>query len=130
LFIIIALTQLPQFVSAKCDIRVFAPAIPRLHRLRRARSISIRQRKFRRWFRRGGNATGTGFALRISGAAADTPNIMDKFSPEFAQHWFAGRSSAFDTAAVERRGDETLSPSQQEALEALADRVSAARCVF
>ena len=55
---------------------------------------------------------------------------MTMFSPEFAQRWLADRSDSTDGAAVERRADETLSPSQQEALEALADRVSAARSVF
>jgi hypothetical protein len=55
---------------------------------------------------------------------------MDKFSPEFAQHWFADRSNSADGAPVEWRADESLSPSQQEALDALAERVSAARSVF
>ena len=55
---------------------------------------------------------------------------MNTFSPEFAQHWLADRSNSTDGGAVERRADESLSPSQQEALDALADRVSAARCVF
>jgi hypothetical protein len=57
-------------------------------------------------------------------------NTMDNFSPEFAQHWLAGRSTATEGATMERRSDESLSPSQQEALAALADRVSAARSVF
>lgn len=70
------------------------------------------------------------FALMLPRATAAQPNIMDKFSPEFAQHWFAGRSAPVDTAAPECRTDETLSPSQQEALDDLADRVSAARRVF
>jgi len=55
---------------------------------------------------------------------------MNNFSPEFAQQWLAGRSNATDGVAIERRSDETLSPSQQEALDALADRVSAARSVY
>jgi hypothetical protein len=55
---------------------------------------------------------------------------MDKFSPEFAQHWLTDRSSSTDGGPVERRVDESLSPSQQEALDALAERVSAARSVY
>ena len=55
---------------------------------------------------------------------------MTMFSPEFAQHWLADRSDSTDGGAVDRRADESLSPSQQEALDALAERVSAARCVF
>ena len=56
--------------------------------------------------------------------------IMNMFSPEFAQHWLADRSESTDVGAPERRADEALSPSQQEALDALAERVSAARSVF
>ena len=55
---------------------------------------------------------------------------MDNFSPEFAEHWLTGRSSGTGGGAAECRPDESLSPSQQEALEALADRVSAARSVY
>jgi len=55
---------------------------------------------------------------------------MDSFSPEFAQLWLADRSTATDAASAERRSDEMLSPSQQEALHALAERVSAARSVY
>ena len=55
---------------------------------------------------------------------------MDRFSPEFAQHWLTDRSDSIDGGAVERHDDESPSPSQQEALDALAERVSAARSVF
>jgi len=55
---------------------------------------------------------------------------MDRFSPEFAQRWLADKSDSSDGGAVERRIDESLSPSQQEALDELAERVSAARRVF
>ena len=54
---------------------------------------------------------------------------MDRFSPEFAQHWLADHSGA-TVSAVERRADDSPSPSQQEALDALAERVSAARSVY
>ena len=40
------------------------------------------------------------------------------FSPEFAQHWLTDRSSSTDGGPVEQRADESLSPSQQEALDA------------
>ena len=55
---------------------------------------------------------------------------MDKFAPEFAQHWLTERSSSIAGAAVERHADESPSLSQQEALDELAERVSAARSVF
>jgi hypothetical protein len=55
---------------------------------------------------------------------------MDSFSPELAQHWLAGQSSSADDAVVERRAEESLTPSQQAALDALADRISAARSVY
>jgi hypothetical protein len=52
---------------------------------------------------------------------------MKTFSPEFSQHWVANRADATDDKLAHRRDDDTLSPSQQEALEALAQRVTAAR---
>lgn len=55
---------------------------------------------------------------------------MNGFSPELAQLWLADRSTTTAGAAPERRADETLTPSQQEALDALADRVCAARSVI
>jgi len=58
------------------------------------------------------------------------PTIMDAFSPEFAQHWIAGQASPSDERAAGRRGDDPLSPAQQEALEELAERVNAARSVY
>ncbi len=54
---------------------------------------------------------------------------MDSFSPELAQHWLASQSSKADDV-VDRRADESLTPSQQAALDALADRISAARSVY
>ncbi|HYQ98408.1 MAG TPA: hypothetical protein VET86_00090 [Casimicrobiaceae bacterium] len=54
---------------------------------------------------------------------------MNGFSPEFAQLWLADRSTPSEGAAAER-SDETLTPSQREALDELAERVSAARSVY
>jgi len=59
----------------------------------------------------------------------DSP-IMNTFSPEFAQHWLAGQGSLSDERVGGRRGDDLLSPAQQEALEELAERVNAARSVY
>jgi hypothetical protein len=56
--------------------------------------------------------------------------IMQTFSPEFAQHWLTDRSSSAERGSVEAHADESPSPSQQEALVELAERVSAARSVF
>jgi len=51
---------------------------------------------------------------------------MNSFAPEFAQHWIA--ASADRSAGGQNIGDDDVpSPSQQEALDALAERVSAAR---
>jgi len=55
------------------------------------------------------------------------PFIMETFSPEFSQYWVFG--SNFDAAASSRPEDDLPSPTQQAALAALADRVSAARSV-
>jgi hypothetical protein len=56
-------------------------------------------------------------------------SIMDAFSPEFAQHWLAGQAAAADER-IGGSGDDAPSPAQQEALEELAERVSAARSVY
>lgn len=50
---------------------------------------------------------------------------MDTFSPELAPLWMAGQ-----TLASDERGDDPLSLAQKEALEELAERVSAARSVY
>jgi hypothetical protein len=54
---------------------------------------------------------------------------MDMFSPEFAQHWLSDQSFGADISGSGRGDDELLSPSQQEALEELAERVNAARSI-
>jgi len=54
---------------------------------------------------------------------------MDMFSPELSQHWISGPAAGTDTRAAARGDDDAPSPSQQEALAALADRVSAARSI-
>jgi hypothetical protein len=54
---------------------------------------------------------------------------MDSFSPDFAQHWLAAPSTRDDSSASGWRDDDAPSPSQQAALDALADRISAARSV-
>jgi hypothetical protein len=50
------------------------------------------------------------------------------FSPELAPQWVLDQESQSD-APVTARDDESLSPAQQEALEALVDRVNAARSI-
>ena len=54
---------------------------------------------------------------------------MDQFSPEFAQFWQDDKPGSPDEPAVSRRAEEPPSTSQREALEALAERVSAARSI-
>ncbi|HZQ60055.1 MAG TPA: hypothetical protein VFC24_01825 [Casimicrobiaceae bacterium] len=51
------------------------------------------------------------------------------FSPELSQHWTAEQDAPTPAASM-THDDETLSPSQQEALEALVDRVNAARSII
>ena len=54
---------------------------------------------------------------------------MNSFSPELSLHWLRGHpedASGGKPAPEERDGP---SRSQQEALEALAERVNAARCI-
>jgi hypothetical protein len=54
---------------------------------------------------------------------------MDAFSPEFAQHWLASQVAAVQEH-VDGAHDDAVSPAQQEALEELAERVSAARSIY
>ena len=52
--------------------------------------------------------------------------IMQTFSPELAPRWLDTLGPAADDA---REKGEVMSPAQQETLEALADRISAARAI-
>jgi hypothetical protein len=54
---------------------------------------------------------------------------MDTFSPEFAAMWLTDSDAQEQLPAGSKEGQQTLSPSQQLALEELAERVSAARSV-
>jgi hypothetical protein len=55
---------------------------------------------------------------------------MDALAPDFSHYWLAGQGSiSSDTATTRGNGDETLSPSQKEALDALTERINAARSV-
>jgi hypothetical protein len=54
---------------------------------------------------------------------------MDSFSPDFAQRWLAAPSTRDDASASGWRDDDAPSPSQQAELDALADRISAARSI-
>jgi hypothetical protein len=54
---------------------------------------------------------------------------MDAFSPELAEHWLASQAISADERRGSR-GDDSLSPAQQEAWEVLAERVNAARSVY
>jgi len=60
-------------------------------------------------------------------ACIDT-TIMNGFSPEFAQLWVADRASPGESGRADRA--EEMTPSLQEALDELAERVSAARSVY
>jgi len=51
---------------------------------------------------------------------------MTTFSPELAPCWLEGLGPAANDA---REDAEAMSPAQQETLEALADRISAARAI-
>ena len=59
----------------------------------------------------------------------DDSTIMNAFSPELAEHWRASHASPADERAG-GRGEDSLSPAQQEAWEELAERVNAARSVY
>ena len=52
------------------------------------------------------------------------------FSPEFAEHWLPEHEVATSGSEAAVRDAESSAQAQQEALEALADRVNAARSVY
>ena len=54
---------------------------------------------------------------------------MDAFSPEFTAYWLAEPAEALARQTDGASNDNTLSTSQQVALEELAERVNAARRV-
>jgi hypothetical protein len=60
---------------------------------------------------------------------ATETTIMTSFSPELSLHWLRGHAedASDDKPALEQR--DVPSRSQQEALDALAERVNAARCI-
>lgn len=54
---------------------------------------------------------------------------MDRFAPEFAAYWLTEAERPGEPDGIDHGPKQTLSPSQQVALEELADRVNAARSV-
>ena len=55
---------------------------------------------------------------------------MDRLTPEFAAHWLAEPERSGEPDGIDHGPKQSLSPSQQVALEELADRVNAARSVL
>jgi hypothetical protein len=53
---------------------------------------------------------------------------MESFAPEFARYWLSGQAAHMGEAKDDRRDNDANA--QKAALEALADRVTAARSVF
>ena len=54
---------------------------------------------------------------------------MDRFAPEFSAYWLAEPDQAREPDGIDHAAKQVLSPSQQVALEELADRVNAARSI-
>jgi hypothetical protein len=55
---------------------------------------------------------------------------MDRFAPEFAAYWLAEPEGSREPDGIDHGPKQALSPTQQVALEELADRVNAARSVI
>jgi len=55
---------------------------------------------------------------------------MDRLNPELAAHWLAEPERSGEPDGIDHGPKQALSPSQQVALEELADRVSAARSIL
>jgi hypothetical protein len=56
-------------------------------------------------------------------------SIMESGAPDFSRYWLAGQAADASASSAGARDDEPLSPSLQEALEALAERINAARSI-
>ena len=56
-------------------------------------------------------------------------SIMEGVAPDFSRYWLAGQAADANASTAGARDDEPLSPSVQEALEALAERINAARSI-
>ncbi len=54
---------------------------------------------------------------------------MDRLNPELAAHWRGDPERSGEPDGIDHGPKQALSPSQQVALEELADRVSAARSI-
>lgn len=54
---------------------------------------------------------------------------MDDFAPDFAQFWIADEANDAVATRSPFADDEPVSPSQKEALDALVDRINAARSI-
>jgi hypothetical protein len=57
-------------------------------------------------------------------------SMMETFAPEFAEYWLTGSRDAANANPASGRGDDAAAASQREALEALAERVAAARSIL
>jgi len=54
---------------------------------------------------------------------------METFAPDFAQFWIADQARDSRGAMSRCADDEPVSPSQKEALDALVERINAARSI-
>lgn len=64
-----------------------------------------------------------------AGAGKHQEAAMDRLAPEFAAHWLAEPDRSGEPDGIDHGPRQSLSPTQQVALEELADRVNAARSV-
>jgi hypothetical protein len=59
----------------------------------------------------------------------DDASTMEALTYDFSSYWLAAQAADSTALAGGARDEEPLSPSQQEALAALAERVNAARSI-
>jgi hypothetical protein len=62
--------------------------------------------------------------------AVDNGNIMPPLAPDLSQYWHTDRSAGAVTADTSPRDDEVVAPALARELEALVERVNAARSVY
>lgn len=62
--------------------------------------------------------------------AAVNPSIMTAFVPDLSPYWLPAPTVATNTADVALRDDDPVAATLLRELEALVERVNAARCIF
>src|SRR6266545_1172808 len=73
--------------------------------------------------------SGTSFAWCQCTAPDTAFSIMEAFAPDFSHYWLTAQGNNWNGPTSPFADDEPVSPSQREALDALVERINAARSI-